>query len=222
MLLKKVVAGLALLLGPSVSAADVDSKILVIAKDESAAAIASHGLNGYGIPYTTLIVPKDGATLPELNGSGGGNFGGIVVESQVSYDYDGSFKSALTQDQWNKLYSYQLEHGVRMVQYGVFPGPDFGATAGDSCCGEGVEQLISFNDISDFPTSGLRKGAGVSTIGLSHYPATISDTDTTKEIAQFAANDQSPDVTTAAVINDFDGRQQVSYSVPGKEKHPAN
>lgn len=210
---KKVVTALVLLISPVVSATDVDTKILVIARDDAAADGASHGLNGYGIPYTTLLVPKEGTTLPQLNSSTGGNFGGIVVESQVSYDYGGStgFQSALTEDQWDKLYSYQLEYGVRMVQYGVYPGPDFGATAGDSCCDEGVEQLISFSDTSDFPSSGLKKGAGVSTVGLFHNPATISDTNTTKEIAQFAANGQSPDVTTAAVINNFDGRQQVNY-----------
>lgn len=218
MLSRGVVAGLALLLRTAVSAIDIDTKILVIARDDSAAKVASHGLNGYGIPYTTLLVPQDGTTLPKLDSSEGGNFGGIVVESQVSYDYGGTtgFKSALTKDQWDQLYSYQLEYGVRMVQYGVYPGPDFGATAKDPCCGEGVEQLVSFSDISDFPTSGLKKGAGVSTIGLWHYPAVISDTDTTKEIAQFATNDQSPDVTTAAVINNFNGRQQVNCSLPDK------
>jgi hypothetical protein len=210
---KHVTASLALVLGSVVFAIDVDTRILVIARNDEAADSATHGLNGYGIPYTTLLVPQAGTSLPQLNSSTGGNFGGIVVESQVSYDYGGStgFQSALTTDQWNQLYSYQLEYGARMVQYGVYPGPDFGATAGDSCCGDGIEQLISFTETSDFPTSGLKTGEGVSTVGLAHYPATISDTDTTKEIAQFAANEQSPDVTTAAVINNFNGRQQVYY-----------
>lgn len=191
------------------------ASILVIAKDSSSAGVASSGLNAYGIPFTTLLVPQDGITLPALNGSSGGNFGGIVVASQVSYDYGTEgYKSALTTDQWNQLYAYQLEYGVRMVQYDVYPGPNYGTTAvGDGCCATGVEQDISFTDVSDFPTSGLRTGAGVSTEGLWHYPATISNTSTTKQIASFAANSVTTRDTTAAVINDFNGRQQMAFFI---------
>ena len=217
-LTKSTTTGLLLLLSSVVStqAINIGANILVIAKDDTAASVASHGLNGYGIPYTTLIIPQEGANLPQLNSSSGGNFGGIVVQSQVAYDYGGTtgFQSAMSTDQWDQLYSYQMEYGVRMVQYDVYPGPAFGATAGDGCCETGVEQLISFSDIKDFPTSGLKLGAGVSTSGLAHYPATISNAATTKEIAQFAANEQFLDVSTAAVINNFDGRQQVTITLP--------
>ncbi|KAE8149979.1 hypothetical protein BDV25DRAFT_155333 [Aspergillus avenaceus] len=201
---------------PSVSAiaqGAVAANILVIVKDSTAASVATSGLNGYGIPYTTLLVPQAGVTLPELNGTSGGNFGGIVVASGVSYDYGGTtgFQSALTTDQWNQLYAYQLEYGVRMVQYDVYPGPNYGSSAvGGGCCDSGVEQLVSFSDVSDFPTAGLKTGAGVSTSGLWHYPATVSDTATTKEIARFAANANYGSDTTAAVINNFNGRQQMA------------
>lgn len=191
------------------------ANILVIARDSPSAGVASSGLNAYGIPFTTLLVPQDGVALPALNSSSGGNFGGIVVASEVSYNYGTEgYQSALTTDQWNQLYAYQLEYGVRMVQYDVYPGPNYGATAvGNGCCSTGVEQEISFTDVSDFPTSGLRTGAGVSTEGLWHYPATISNTSTTKEIASFAANSVTTGDTTAAVINDFDGRQQMAFFI---------
>jgi hypothetical protein len=101
-----------------------------------------------------------------------------------------------------------------MVQYDVYPGPNFGATAvGGGCCASGVEQEISFTDISDFPTSGLKTGAGVSTEGLWHYPATISNTTSTKQIASFAANSVTASDTVAAVINEFDGRQQMAFFI---------
>lgn len=196
--------------------AAVAANILVIARDSAAAGVASSGLNAYGIPFTTLLVPQAGATLPTLNTTEGGNFGGIVVASEVSYDYGGTtgFQSALTTDQWNQLYAYQLAYGVRMVQYDVYPGPNYGASAvGSGCCSDGVEQQISFSDVSDFSTAGLRTGAGVSTEGLWHYPATISNTTTTKEIASFAANSVTTDKTTAAVINNFDGRQQMVFFI---------
>ncbi|KAL4926989.1 putative extracellular serine-rich protein [Aspergillus undulatus] len=193
------------------------ANILVIARDDTQASVASSGLNGYGIPFTTLLVPQAGVELPTLNTSSGGNFGGIVVAGEVSYDYGSdSWRSALTDDQWNQLYAYQLAYGVRMVQYDVFPGPKFGAEAvGSGCCADGVEQLIYFTDTEDFPTSGLKtgSGAGVSTQGLWHYPASISDTATTKAIASFGAGGGDTGETTAAVINNFDGRQQLVFFI---------
>lgn len=192
---------------------NVAGNILVIAKDTAAANVATSGLNGYGIPFTTLLVPQSGVTLPELNGTSGGNFGGIVVASEVSYDYGAQgYQSALTTDQWNQLYAYQLEYSVRMVQYDVYPGPNYGASAvGGGCCDSGVEQLVSFSDVSDFKEAGLKTGAGVSTTGLWHYPASVNDTATTKEIARFAANGNYGSETTAAVINNFNGRQQMAF-----------
>jgi hypothetical protein len=188
---------------------------LVIARDAASAGVASSGLNGYGIPFTTLIVPSAGVALPDLNGTAGGNFGGIVVASEVSYDYGTrGFQSALTTDQWNQLYAYQLEYGVRMVQYDVYPGPNYGTTAiGGGCCDTGIEQLVSFTDITDFPTSGLKIGAGVSTSGLWHYPATISNTTSTKQIASFAATTGFNTESVAGVISDFDGRQQMAFFI---------
>ncbi|KAJ5816685.1 hypothetical protein N7447_008918 [Penicillium robsamsonii] len=195
--------------------AAVAADILVIARDAASASVASSGLNGYGIPFTTLIVPSAGVALPDLNGTAGGNFGGIVVAAEVSYDYGGDkgFQSALTTDQWTQLYAYQLEYGVRMVQYDVYPGPNYGASAIGGCCDTGVEQLVSFTDISDFPTSGLKTGAGVSTSGLWHYPATISNTTSTKKIAAFSPTTGFPTESVAGVINDFDGRQQMAFFI---------
>ncbi|KAJ5730539.1 uncharacterized protein N7483_005047 [Penicillium malachiteum] len=198
----------------ALSQATIAANILVIARDASSANVASFGLNGYGIPFTTLVVPQDGADLPALESASGGNFGGIVVASGISYEYDSGWASGLTTDQWNQLYAYQLEYGVRMVQYDVYPGSDYGTqiiSGSDGCCDTGVEQDISFTDVSDFPTAGLKTGAGVSTEGLWHYSSTILNTSNTKEIASFAANSVVTTDTTAAVINDFDGREQMVF-----------
>ncbi|GLB04013.1 hypothetical protein AtubIFM57258_009729 [Aspergillus tubingensis] len=211
-----IVASSAVPAATPVSSGSIAANILVIARDTASAGVASSGLNAYGIPFTTLVVPQSGASLPALNGTEGGNFAGIVVASEVSYNYGNAtgYQSALTTDQWNQLYAYQLAYGVRMVQYDVYPGPSYGASAvGDGCCATGVEQLMSFSDISDFPTSGLKTGAGVSTSGLWHYPATVSNTTSTKEIARFAANSDSGSETTAAVINNFDGREQMAFFI---------
>lgn len=104
--------------------------VLIIARDDFTARSAHSGLQGYGIPYRVLIVPKAGAQLPALNSSAtAGNFGGIVVVSDVSYDYQTApnpFRSALTDSQWQQLYDYQKAFHVRMVRLDVYPEGQFG------------------------------------------------------------------------------------------------
>jgi hypothetical protein len=102
--------------------------VLIIAKDIDSARTAHSGLQGYAIPYRVLVVPVTGATLPRLNASAiAGNFGGIVVLGDVSYDYGGAtFRSALTDPQWDELFAYQKSFNVRMIRLDVYPGPRFG------------------------------------------------------------------------------------------------
>jgi hypothetical protein len=142
-----------------VPAESVKSTVLIFARDTASAYSAWSGLNGYAIPYQVVIVPQTGVTLPALSSSAtAGNYGAIVVLSEVSYDYGGTlgFQSALTAAQWTTLYQYQVSFGVRMVRLDVFPGPDFGATALGGCCNTGVEQLISISNAAQFPTAGLK------------------------------------------------------------------
>jgi hypothetical protein len=105
--------------------------VLIIARDIDAARSAHSGLQGYAIPYRVLVVPQSGATLPKLNQSPTeGNYGGIVVLSEVSYDFGGGvYRSGLTDQQWDQLYAYQKTFKVRMVRLDVYPGPKFGKTA---------------------------------------------------------------------------------------------
>jgi hypothetical protein len=142
-----------------VTGTSTSSTILVIARDFASSYSAYSGLNGYGIPFEVLLVPQNGTTLPILNSSALiGNYGGIVILSEVSYDYGASigFQSALTQVQWLSLYTYQQAFGVRMVRMDVFPSADSGTLAQGGCCGTGVEQLVSISDTTQFPTAGLK------------------------------------------------------------------
>jgi hypothetical protein len=138
---------------------------------------ATSGLNAYGIPYELVAVPQAGITLPVLNSSTtSGNYGGIIVLSEVSYDYSTGYASALTDDQWQDLYDYQTSFGVRMVRLDVYPDSDFGTYCprqcrmrivlicgagveaqdnGVGCCNTGVEQLVYFTNSSSFPTANL-------------------------------------------------------------------
>lgn len=189
--------------------------ILVIARDSESAGKLASGFNGYGIPYSTLIVPQSGTELPTMNSSGVGNYGGILVHGQVSYDYgpELGFRSALQPEQWNQLYAYQTAYGARMVHLDVYPGPLFGANVVAGCCADREEQLMYFTDTDAFSQAGLNTNAPISTVGLYHYAATVADPATTTEIARFESNSQIASSYTAAVINNFDGRQQMVFFI---------
>ncbi|KAJ0418828.1 hypothetical protein BJY00DRAFT_324632 [Aspergillus carlsbadensis] len=190
------------------------AQLLVIARDSTQANAASSGLNAYGIPFTTLLVPQAGAQLPDLDSPTGGRFGGIVVAGEVSYDYgNGTWASGLTPAQWNQLYAYQLKYRVRLVEYDVTPGSRFGTRPVAGGCCDNVEQMVSFSNTSGFPSAGLRTGATVSTLGLWHYPAVVVNSTTTKPIATFAPNQLFANETVAAVINNFNGREQMAFFI---------
>ncbi|EEY19304.1 conserved hypothetical protein [Verticillium alfalfae VaMs.102] len=163
------------------SASSCDSTVLILARDDTGIAAGSAGLKGYGIPFQGLAIPQAGAPLPELFSGSKGNFGAIIIVDAIAYEYTDGWRSAVTTEQWDAIHKYQLAFGVRM--------------------------LISFTDVSDFPTANLKVNAGVSSQGLYHYPATITDSKTTKQVAKFAGG---PGVVegAAAVINNFDGREQ--------------
>lgn len=124
----------AILFSYPVLAVSVDSTVLVIAKDNTSAYSITSGLDGYGIPFTLLLVPNTGVALPELTTGSDGNFGGFVVMSEVSYENSaGQFASALNPDQWTALYNYQITFGVRMVRLDVYPLDEFGGKASLPC-----------------------------------------------------------------------------------------
>ena len=119
--------GTALLASLAVAQNTVSNTILVFARDSTSGYSATSGFNAYGIPYQLVIVPQAGITLPTLNSSTtAGNYGGILVLSEVAYSYSTGWGSALTTAQWQQLYNYQTQFGVRMVRLDVYPDPDFG------------------------------------------------------------------------------------------------
>jgi hypothetical protein len=109
------------------AAVTVSNTILVFAKDTTSAYSVTSGLTGYGIPYQLVIVPQAGITLPTLNSSTtSGNYGGILMLSEVAYSYSTGWASALTAAQLTQLFTYQTTFGVRMVRLDAFPSADFG------------------------------------------------------------------------------------------------
>ncbi|THY70582.1 hypothetical protein D6C94_08476 [Aureobasidium pullulans] len=196
----------------------VANTILIFARDQPSSYSATSGLSGYGIPFQLQLVPQAGITLPTLNSSATqGNFGGFIILGEVSYDYGGNnWASALTADQFQQLYAYQSAFGARMVRIDVYPGPAFGVTPtipGAGCCAAGVEQLLSFTNTSGFPTANLKQGATISTQGIWHYPATITDPDNVWEVAGLAASSEGTfsNPSSAAVIHQAGKRQEMVW-----------
>lgn len=143
----------------AVAATSVNSTVLVFVRDVTSGYSAYSGLLGYAIPYQVVAVPQAGITLPTLNSSTThGNYGAIIVLSEVSYDYGGTegFGSALTDDQWATLYQYQASFGVRMVRLDVYPGEAFGTSAIGGCCDDTQEQVMYISDATTFPTANLK------------------------------------------------------------------
>jgi hypothetical protein len=196
----------------------VANTILIFARDQASSYSATSGLNGYGIPFQLQLVPQAGITLPTLNSSlTQGNYGGIIILSEVSYDYgNNGWASALTAAQFATLYAYQSDFGVRMVRIDVYPGPSFDVVptiAGAGCCGAGVEQYLSLTNLSGFPTANLVQGATISTQGIWHYPATITNPNTTWEVARLApsADGYFSNSSSAAVIHQDGNRQEMVW-----------
>lgn len=132
-----------------------NSTALVIGADDSTLNDGWYLLDGYGIAFELLQVPQSGVSLPALETGGNGNYGLFVINAGVQY----AGKSALTTDQWNMLYAYQIKYGVRMVQIDVIPSDDFGTVSLGSCCDNSTEQnltLVMETQAKEFPTAGLR------------------------------------------------------------------
>jgi hypothetical protein len=201
---------------PVVEGATVGSTILILLRTNDNAYSVTSGLDAYGIPYELARVPQTGFQLPTLNTSAHGNYGGIISLSELAYEYPEGWHSGISADQYNSIYAYQVAFGVRFTRIDAYPQPAFGTTTapqGVGCCSADVEQLISLTNNTGFSTANIKTDAFMSTKNMYHYPAVITDSATTWEVAKYSPSDDGAftDDTTAAVINDFGGRQQMVW-----------
>lgn len=194
---------------------------LVLATDAGAADEAVSILNGYGQPTESLSIPQAGITLPTLEtidawNNSIGNFGLIIVIGLVPYDYGGSigWASAITADQWTQLYAYQLKYGVRMIHLDGWAGSFAGVGLATGPGGTYDDQTVTLLDPSMVPTAGLLS-ANLSTYGLWHSPAVITDATTTTAVLEFGTNVDYSVETVAGVIQNFSGREQMVIFISG-------
>jgi hypothetical protein len=208
-------SALSRILANVVPGATVDSTVLILVREGDATYSVTSGLDAYGIPYQLVFVPKTGFSLPVLNTSSTqGKYGGIISLSELAFEYDSGYGSGISTAQYDSIYAYQLAFGVRFVRIDAFPQPEFGTTTapeGSGCCSLDDEQMISLTNSSGFPTANIKTGATLSSKNIYHYPAVITDPSTTWQVAKYGPGGAFSEDTSAAVINDFGGRQQMVW-----------
>ena len=136
------------------AAVTVNSTLLVIARDANATVPATFVLQGYGIPYQTVDISLRGGGFPQLNSSADtGNFGGIVIVSAREYKGQDDWNTAMNERQWQALYQYQEQFGVRMVRLNAYPSKEFGVQAlGQTFA---TDTPFQVTDTKDFPTANI-------------------------------------------------------------------
>ncbi len=206
-------------LSPAGAAGTVQKLLLLCASGNEQVGTAI--LDGLSTPYQVYTIPLAGAPLPSMESADGtiGQYDGIVIISAVAYSYGVSgYGSALSNDQLNYLFNYQVKYGARMVQLGVYPTPDLGvgiSSYGFGCCGAAT-QNATFVSATEFPSAGLKINAQMSTSGLYHYPAVITDATSTTAFMNFGPSSDGvyAGTTVGGVISKFaSGRQQMSIFI---------
>jgi len=181
---------------------NVKSTVLVLVRSADSPYSVISGLQGYGIPYEVVQVPQTGFQLPTLNSSATqGNYGGIVSLSELAYEYSTGWSAGISVDQYNQIYAYQTAFGVRFVRIDAYPQPAFGTSPAPEqtgCCDNDVEQLISFTNATGFSTANIKTGATMSTANMYHYPAVITDSSNTWEIAKYVNPSRFPCIGAGA------------------------
>ncbi|WP_421381633.1 hypothetical protein ACOJQI_20630 [Bacillus salacetis] len=103
-------------------------EILLIAatEEEPSYSAAVDSLKRIGIPYKTLIASKEELT-PQLlvpDGSSTGNFQGVLLTTgNLGYQSSpGVWESAFTYEEWQTLWNYEAQYGVRQAVLYTYPG----------------------------------------------------------------------------------------------------
>ncbi len=109
----------------------LDLKVLVIATDGTEADLSAitQTLDYLGTPYTVYLAAKtpNGLTPDKLsNGCHGFYQGVILTNGELGYFNGTAWVSALSQQEWVNLWTYQAAMGVRELSWYTYPNADYG------------------------------------------------------------------------------------------------
>ncbi len=198
--------------------ASVDLGVLVLAADgnDNTLPAIRKALDFIGTPYTvyTATQTPGGLTADKLASSSHSFFSGVILTTgSLGYSPDGgaTWASALTAAEWQALWQWEADFGIRQLNWYVYPTPDYGfgpATATDT----------SVNPISaTFTASGKTNFAYVNTANPLKiawawtYLAAPLDTNTVPLLVDAQGN------ALAAIKNYPDGRQTLSLTFDSNE-----
>lgn len=182
-------------------------------------------LNFYGIENVEISVHKSGLNgdVP-LRGSSGEPLYRLLVfcVDRVSYFYSKSgWASAFSDDQWRQIEDYQRMYQVRKVSFDVYPlgvpGVDFASTNNATgCCNPDVEQTLRWYPdtvLSSLSISTkIANPSELTTVGLYHYPAVVTNTTFNTPFMKFAALPPDfPTESVAAIVVRQDQREEMLF-----------
>jgi hypothetical protein len=115
---------------PPVADPSYEARLLVIAADgsEPVLPLIRQTLDYVGTPYDIEIASAPGElTVNQLQQSGQGRYQGIVLTSgNLAYFNGTSYQSALSDTEWQTIWSYEATYRVRQVTWYTYPTADYG------------------------------------------------------------------------------------------------
>jgi hypothetical protein len=191
----------------------VDLKVLVLASDGTEADLPAiqQELDYLGTPYTVYIASQhpNGLTPDTLsNGCHGYYQGVILTNGQLVYYNGSSYVSALSQQEWTNLWSYQANLGIREISWYTYPTSDFGYQAPSSAVDTTSNPLattLTSQGQSAFPYMNTG-GAVPIQYAYTYLAKPLTDGGTTPVLTDASGN------ALAAVRATADGRQTLSLT----------
>ncbi|HEX9259829.1 MAG TPA: hypothetical protein VF855_09870 [Acidimicrobiales bacterium] len=98
-------------------------RLLVLAADgkETDLAAIEATLHRIGVPHDTILTVDTTLTESTFEVSGRGLYNGVILTTGDLVYYDGTWKNALTWEEWNILWSYEARYGIRQVTSQTWP-----------------------------------------------------------------------------------------------------
>ncbi|WP_119153564.1 hypothetical protein [Caldimonas tepidiphila] len=107
----------------------IDMKLLVVSANGNEAVLPAiqSTLEYIGIPYD-LMIAKDRLLTTDMlcdanDGLGRARYQGVLLATgSLGFDDNGSYLSAFTDEEWNRLWQYEAKYGIRQATLYTYPG----------------------------------------------------------------------------------------------------
>ncbi len=196
----------------------LDLNLLVIAADGKEPVLASiqQALKYLGTPYTVWIATQHPNALNAavlFNAAHGFYQGVILTTGDLNYSTDGgvTFKSALSQPEWQALWDYESAFGVRQATWYTVPVPDYGFGASTPVDTTTTPVLATLTTAGQavFPYINATNALTISNVYA--YLAPVADASTTALLSDASGH------ALVATHTYADGRENLAMTFDGNE-----